>query len=204
MKPTVIGIAGGTGSGKTFLTNKIIEMSLGKDIVVIEQDAYYKDLSHMPYEDRIRQNFDHPDSIDLDMFESQLLRLIKGETINIPTYDFSKHIRANKTKEITYSSIIIVEGIFVLYYLNLRKLYTVRIFMATPEEVRFQRRMARDIKERGRTPESVKLQYESTVLPMHEKYVEPSKVHADLIIQGEYDLADVITMINTKTDLNKL
>ena len=204
MKPTVIGIAGGTGSGKTFLTNKIIEMSLRKDIVVIEQDAYYKDLSHMPYEDRIRQNFDHPDSIDLDMFESQLLRLIKGETINIPTYDFSKHIRANKTKEIAYSSIIIVEGIFVLYYLNLRKLYTVRIFMATPEEVRFQRRMARDIEERGRTPESVKLQYESTVLPMHEKYVEPSKVHADLIIQGEYDLKDVITMINTKTDLNKL
>ena len=204
MKPTVIGIAGGTGSGKTFLTKKIIEMSLTKNIVVIEQDAYYKDLSHMPYEDRIRQNFDHPDSIDLDMFESQLLRLIKGETINIPTYDFSKHIRANKTKEITYSSIIIVEGIFVLYYLNLRKLYTVRIFMATPEEVRFQRRMARDIKERGRTPESVKLQYESTVLPMHEKYVEPSKVHADLIIQGEYDLEDVITMINTKTDLDKL
>ena len=204
MKPTVIGIAGGTGSGKTFLTKKIIEMFSTKDIVVIEQDAYYKDLSHMPYEDRIRQNFDHPDSIDLDMFESQLLRLIKGETINIPTYDFSKHIRANKTKEITYSSIIIVEGIFVLYYLNLRKLYTVGIFMATLEEVRFQRRMARDIKERGRTPESVKLQYESTVLPMHEKYVEPSKVHADLIIQGEYDLEDVITMINTKTDLDKL
>ena len=97
-----------------------------------------------------------------------------------------------------------MEGIFVLYYLNLRKLYTVRIFMATPEEVRFQRRMARDIEERGRTPESVKLQYESTVSPMHKKYVEPSKVHADLIIQGEYDLKDVITMINTKTDLNKL
>ena len=204
MKPTVIGIAGGTGSGKTFLTKKIIEMSLTKDIVVIEQDAYYKDLSHMPYEDRIRQNFDHPDSIDLDMFESQLLRLIKGETINIPTYDFSKHIRANKTKEITYSSIIIVEGIFVLYYLNLRKLYTVRIFMATPEEVRFQRRMARDIEERGRTPESVKLQYESTVLPMHEKYIEPSKNHADYLIQGEYDLKDVITMINAKTNTNKL
>ena len=145
MKPTVIGIAGGTGSGKTFLTKKILEMSVTKDIVVIEQDAYYKDLSHMPYEKRVKQNFDHPDSIDLDLFESQLLQLIKGEAINIPTYDFSKHIRTNRTKKITYSSIIIVEGIFVLYYLNLRKLYTVRIFMATPEEVRFQRRMARDI-----------------------------------------------------------
>ena len=204
MKPTVIGIAGGTGSGKTFLTKKILEMSVTKDIVVIEQDAYYKDLSHMPYEKRVKHNFDHPDSIDLDLFESQLLQLIKGEEINIPIYDFSKHIRANKTKKITYSSIIIVEGIFVLYYLNLRKLYTVRIFMATPEEVRFQRRMARDIEERGRTPESVKLQYESTVLPMHEKYVEPSKVHADLIIQEEYNLKDVITMINTKTDIIKL
>jgi len=204
MKPTVIGIAGGTGSGKTFLTKKILEMSVIKDIVVIEQDAYYKDLSHMPYEKRVKQNFDHPDSIDLDLFESQLLQLIKGETVNIPTYDFSKHIRANKTKEITYSSIIIVEGIFVLHYLNLRKLCTVRIFMATPEKVRFQRRMARDIEERGRTPESVKLQYESTVLPMHEKYIEPSKNHADYLIQGEYDLKDVITMINAKTNTNKL
>tara|TARA_Y100001934_G_scaffold172675_1_gene204666 strand:- start:156 stop:770 length:615 start_codon:yes stop_codon:yes gene_type:complete len=204
MKPTVIGIAGGTGSGKTFLTKKILEMSVTKDIVVIEQDAYYKDLSHMPYEKRVKQNFDHPDSIDLDLFESQLLQLIKGETVNIPTYDFSKHIRANKTKEITYSSIIIVEGIFVLHYLNLRKLCTVRIFMATPEKVRFQRRMARDIEERGRTPESVKLQYESTVLPMHEKYIEPSKNHADYLIQGEYDLKDVITMINAKTNTNKL
>jgi len=204
MKPTVIGIAGGTGSGKTFLTKKILEMSVTKDIVVIEQDAYYKDLSHMPYEKRVKQNFDHPDSIDFDLFESQLLQLIKGETVNIPTYDFSKHIRANKTKEITYSSIIIVEGIFVLHYLNLRKLCTVRIFMATPEKVRFQRRMARDIEERGRTPESVKLQYESTVLPMHEKYIEPSKNHADYLIQGEYDLKDVITMINAKTNTNKL
>ena len=204
MKPTVIGIAGGTGSGKTFLTKKILEMSVTKDIVVIEQDAYYKDLSHMPYEKRVKQNFDHPDSIDIDLFESQLLQLIKGETVNIPTYDFSKHIRANKTKEITYSSIIIVEGIFVLHYLNLRKLCTVRIFMATPEKVRFQRRMARDIEERGRTPESVKLQYESTVLPMHEKYIEPSKNHADYLIQGEYDLKDVITMINAKTNTNKL
>ena len=101
MKPTVIGIAGGTGSGKTFLTKKILEMSVTKDIVVIEQDAYYKDLSHMPYEKRVKQNFDHPDSIDLDLFESQLLQLIKGEEINIPIYDFSKHIRANKTKKIT-------------------------------------------------------------------------------------------------------
>ena len=98
MKPTVIGIAGGTGSGKTFLTKKILEMSVTKDIVVIEQDAYYKDLSHMPYEKRVKHNFDHPDSIDLDLFESQLLQLIKGEEINIPIYDFSKHIRANKTK----------------------------------------------------------------------------------------------------------
>ena len=105
MKPTVIGIAGGTGSGKTFLTKKILEMSVTKDIVVIEQDAYYKDLSHMPYEKRVKQNFDHPDSIDLDLFESQLLQLIKGEAINIPIYDFSKHIRTNKTKKMTTTNI---------------------------------------------------------------------------------------------------
>ena len=204
MKPEVIGISGGTGSGKTFLTKKIIETSMTTNIAVIEQDAYYKDLSHMPYEDRIKQNFDHPDSIDVDLFETQLQQLINGNTIKIPTYDFSNHIRSNKTKEIPYSSIIIVEGIFVLYYLQLRKLYTIKVFIDTSEKVRFQRRMDRDIKERGRTPESVKLQYDSTVSPMHEKYIEPSKDHADLIVQEEYDLKDVINMINTKIDINKI
>tara|TARA_Y100001960_G_scaffold317613_1_gene386179 strand:+ start:66 stop:680 length:615 start_codon:yes stop_codon:yes gene_type:complete len=204
MKPEVIGISGGTGSGKTFLTKKIIETSMTTNIAVIEQDAYYKDLSHMPYEDRIKQNFDHPDSIDVDLFETQLQQLINGEAIKIPTYDFSNHIRSNKTKEIPYSSIIIVEGIFVLYYLQLRKLYTIKVFIDTSEKVRFQRRMDRDIKERGRTPESVKLQYDSTVSPMHEKYIEPSKDHADLIVQEEYDLKDVINMINTKIDINKI
>ncbi len=204
MKPEVIGISGGTGSGKTFLTKKIIETSMTTNIAVIEQDAYYKDLSHMPYEDRIKQNFDHPDSIDVDLFETQLQQLINGKAIKIPTYDFSNHIRSNKTKEIPYSSIIIVEGIFVLYYLQLRKLYTIKVFIDTSEKVRFQRRMDRDIKERGRTPESVKLQYDSTVSPMHEKYIEPSKDHADLIVQEEYDLKDVINMINTKIDINKI
>ena len=204
MKPEVIGISGGTGSGKTFLTKKIIETSMTTNIAVIEQDAYYKDLSHMPYEDRIKQNFDHPDAIDVDLFETQLQQLINGEAIKIPTYDFSNHIRSNKTKEIPYSSIIIVEGIFVLYYLQLRKLYTIKVFIDTSEKVRFQRRMDRDIKERGRTPESVKLQYDSTVSPMHEKYIEPSKDHADLIVQEEYDLKDVINMINTKIDINKI
>lgn len=204
MKPEVIGISGGTGSGKTFLTKKIIETSMTTNIAVIEQDAYYKDLSHMPYEDRIKQNFDHPDAIDIDLFETQLQQLINGEAIKIPTYDFSNHIRSNKTKEIPYSSIIIVEGIFVLYYLQLRKLYTIKVFIDTSEKVRFQRRMDRDIKERGRTPESVKLQYDSTVSPMHEKYIEPSKDHADLIVQEEYDLKDVINMINTKIDINKI
>ena len=204
MKPEVIGISGGTGSGKTFLTKKIIETSMTTNIVVIKQDAYYKDLSHMPYENRIKQNFDHPDAIDVDLFETQLQQLINGNTIKIPTYDFSNHIRSNKTKEIPYSSIIIVEGIFVLYYRQLRKLYTIKVFIDTSEKVRFQRRMDRDIKERGRTPESVKLQYDSTVSPMHEKYIEPSKDHADLIVQEEYDLKDVINMINTKIDINKI
>ena len=204
MKPEVIGISGGTGSGKTFLTKKIIETSMTTNIAVIEQDAYYKDLSHMPYEDRIKQNFDHPDAIDVDLFETQLQQLINGKAIKIPTYDFSNHIRSNKTKEIPYSSIIIVEGIFVLYYLQLRKLYTIKVFIDTSEKVRFQRRMDRDIKERGRTPESVELQYDSTVSPMHEKYIELSKNHADLIVQEEYDLKDVINMINTKIDINKI
>ena len=198
MRPTVIGIGGGTGAGKTYLTNKLVEIYSEKNIAIINQDSYYKDLSYMPYEERIKQNFDHPDSIDIGLFKSQLEQLINGKAIEMPTYDFSGHKRSITTRHIPYSSIIIVEGIFVLYYLPLCKLYTIRVFIDASEDIRFKRRVDRDIKERGRTKEAVKTQYQSTVQPMHKKFVEPSKNNADLIVKGEYRLRDVVDKINTK------
>ena len=203
MRPTIIGISGGTGAGKTFLANKIVETYSEKNIAVINQDSYYKDLSNMPYEERIKQNFDHPDSIDIELFKSQLEQLMNGKAIEIPTYDFSKHKRSRTTKNIPYSSIIIVEGIFVLYYIQLYKLYTIRLFIDTSENTRFKRRVNRDIKERGRSKESVSSQYQSTVQPMHKKFVEPSRNNADLIIKENYSLGDVIAIINTKINFKK-
>ena len=198
MRPAVIGIGGGTGAGKTYLANKLVEAYSEENIAVINQDSYYKDLSYMPYEERIKQNFDHPESIDIDLFKSQLEQLINGKAIEMPTYDFSEHKRSRATTHIPYSSIIIVEGIFALYYLQLCKLYTIRVFIDASEDIRFKRRVDRDIKERGRTKEAVRPQYQSTVQPMHKKFVEPSKNNADLIVKGEYRLRDVVDRINTK------
>ena len=198
MRPTVIGIGGGTGAGKTYLANKLVEAFSEENIAVINQDSYYKDLSYMPYEERLKQNFDHPDSIDISLFRSQLEQLINGKAIEMPAYDFSVHKRSITTTHIPYSSIIIVEGIFVLYYLQLCKLYTIRVFIDASEDIRFKRRVDRDIKERGRTKEAVRTQYQSTVQPMHKKFVEPSKNNANLIVKGEYRLRDVVDKINTK------
>ena len=198
MRPTVIGIGGGTGAGKTYLANKLVETYSEESIAVINQDSYYKDLSYMPYEERIKQNFDYPESIDINLFRSQLEQLINGKAIEMPTYDFSRHKRLRTTTHIPCSSIIIVEGIFVLYYLQLCKLCTIRVFIDASEDIRFKRRVDRDIKERGRTKEAVKTQYQSTVQPMHKKFVEPSKNNADLIVKGEYRLRDVVDKINTK------
>ena len=198
MRPTVIGIGGGTGAGKTYLANKLVETYSEESIAVINQDSYYKDLSYMPYEERIKQNFDYPESIDINLFRSQLEQLINGKAIEMPTYDFSGHKRSMTTTHIPFSSIIIVEGIFVLYYLQLCKLCTIRVFIDASEDIRFKRRVDRDIKERGRTKEVVKTQYQSTVQPMHKKFVEPSKKNANLIVKGKYRLREVVDKISAK------
>ena len=169
-------------------------------MVVIEQDSYYNDLSHILYEERVDQNYDHPDSIDIDLFESHLQQLLDGKTIAIPTYDFSTHVRMDKTTPITQHHVIVVEGILTLHYPQLRKLFTIKIFVDTPADIRFIRRLTRDIHERGRTPESVNKQYLSTVRPMHEQFVEPSKYYADLIIPEGGENKVAIDLIRTKID----
>ena len=175
MNTIIIGIAGGTGSGKTSLAKGILGQYGEGEVAVIEQDSYYNDLSHILYEERVNQNYDHPDSIDIDLFESHLQGLLNGESVAVPTYDFSAHVRMDKTTLITPHHVIVVEGILTLHYSQLRDLFAIKIFVDTPADIRFIRRLTRDIHERGRTPESVNKQYLATVRPMHEQFVEPSK-----------------------------
>jgi uridine kinase len=182
MNTIIIGIAGGTGSGKTSLAKGILSEYGEGEVAVIEQDSYYNDLSHVLYEERVIQNYDHPDSIDIELFESHLQGLLNGEPVNIPTYDFSTHVRMDKTNTITPHHVIVVEGILTLHYTQLRDLFAIKIFVDTPADIRFIRRLTRDIHERGRTPDSVNKQYLATVRPMHDQFVEPSKYFADLIV----------------------
>ena len=199
-KLILIGIAGGSGSGKTTLTSELLN-EYGKDkIAVIEQDSYYKDLSHLSLEERRTYNYDHPKAIDITLFQFQLSTLLKGRNINIPIYDFSNHVRLKNTKMIVPLPVIIVEGILVLYFQELRQLMVIKIYIDTPEDIRFKRRFDRDIKERGRTAESIRKQYISTVRPMHEEFVEPSKNSADIIILGYKDQVDIIEQVRLKLD----
>ena len=200
MRPIILGIAGGTGSGKTFTVNNLLSSYPSNSISAINLDSYYKDLSHINYLDRVKQNFDHPRSIDIDLMTTHLKQLCKGDDIDIPIYDFSNHVRLETTKTISQSNVIIVEGIFALHYMQLRKLYTLNVFIETSEDIRFQRRLSRDTKERGRTIGSIKDQFESTVIPMHEKFIGPSKQFADLIIDGNSNIINIIRSIKEKID----
>ena len=200
MRSVILGIAGGTGSGKTFIVDNLLSIYNSNNINVINLDSYYKDLSHMGYQDRVKQNFDHPDSIDIDLIISHLKQISDGNDIDIPIYDFSNHVRLETTKTISQSNVIIVEGIFALHYMQLRKLYTLNVFIETSEDIRFQRRLSRDTKERGRTIGSIKDQFESTVLPMHKKFIGPSKQFADLIIDGNSNIINIIRSIKEKID----
>ena len=195
MNITVLGIAGGTGSGKTYAVKSLLKEYPQNSVLAISMDCYYKDLSHINYKKRVEQNFDHPDSIDINLLEKHLKQASKGNKINIPIYDFSNNVRLGETLSISNAKIIIVEGIFALHFSQLRKLYTLKVFMDTPENIRLERRLVRDVKERGRTVKSVKDQYNTTVLAMHNKYVEPSKIFSDLILDGEDNINNIVNKI---------
>ena len=195
MNITVLGIAGGTGSGKTYAVKSLLKEYPQNSVLAISMDCYYKDLSHINYKKRVEQNFDHPDSIDINLLEQHLEQASKGSKINIPIYDFSNHVRLGETVSISNAKIIIVEGILALHFSQLRKLYTLKVFMDTPENIRLERRLVRDVKERGRTVKSIKDQYNTTVLAMHNKYVEPSKIFSDLILDGEDNINNIVNKI---------
>jgi uridine kinase len=178
----IIGISGGTGSGKTTVAQKIIS-SVGSDrVVYLQQDAYYRNLGDMPLELRHRVNFDHPDAFDTELMINHLEALRAGESIEQPVYDYATHLRRKETLHVESRSVIIIEGILVFVDPDLRALMDMKIFVDTDADLRFIRRLDRDVHERSRTVESVIKQYLTTVRPMHLQFVEPSKRYADLII----------------------
>ena len=177
----VIGIAGGTGSGKTTLMKNLIN-KYGENITVLSHDNYYKRHDEMTYEERCELNYDEPDALETDLMAKHLDILRRGEAIDCPVYDFTVHNRSNETIHIVPRKVIIVEGILIFENQPLRELMDIRIFVDTDADVRLCRRIKRDVNKRGRTLESVLMQYQQTVKPMHEKYVEPSKKYADIVV----------------------
>ena len=180
-KILVIGIAGGTGSGKTTLMNNLIERFSGS-VTVLSHDNYYRRNDHLTYEERCLINYDEPAALETDLMARHLDQLRQGQTIQCPVYDFSQHNRSDDTIEIAPKSVIIVEGILIFENKELRDLMDIKIFVDTDADVRLCRRIKRDVNKRGRSLESVLEQYQNTVKPMHEKYVEPSKKHADMVV----------------------
>lgn len=178
----LIGIAGGTGSGKTSIANYLLKKFGSEQLIVIEQDSYYKNNSALSIDERNQQNFDHPDAIDIELFNKQLVSLLGGKSVEIPIYDFSIHNRRNQRQFVKPCRIIVIEGILTLYFESLRKLMNIKVFVDTPDNIRFKRRLSRDVKERGRTIKSVTNQYEKTVKPMYNQFVKPSRDLADIII----------------------
>ncbi len=184
MKPIIIGVAGGTGSGKTTVSQEILRRVGAERIAFIQHDSYYRDRSHLSWEERARVNYDHPDSLETDLLVVQLQQLRTGQAVDIPAYDFTRHVRTDETRRIEPRRVILVEGILIFAEPALRQMFDVKIYVDTDADMRFIRRLRRDITERGRTVESVIAQYERTVRPMHLEFVEPSKRYADVIIPG--------------------
>ena len=181
-KPLVIGIAGGSGSGKTTVANEILNKVGAHRIAFLPHDAYYRELSHLPLAQRTQVNFDHPNSIETELLIHHIKSLLKGEAIELPVYDFTTHSRTGESIHVDPKKIILVEGILIFAEADLRDMFDMKIFVDTDADIRFMRRLERDIAERGRTVESVIHQYQSTVRPMHLEFVEPSKRYADVII----------------------
>lgn len=199
-RPLIIGVVGGSGSGKTTVTRAIYDLP-GVDAAFIDQDAYYRDLSHLPLPERKRVNYDHPDAFDTDLLVRQLTLLAEGHPVDKPTYDYAAHTRASRTEHAEPKSVILVDGILLFADARLRPLFDIKIYVDVSDDVRFIRRLQRDVAERGRSMDDVIRQYLATVRPMHLEFVEPSKRYADLIIpEGGFNRIG-IEMIQARVQL---
>jgi len=181
IRPLIIGVAGGSGSGKTTVARAIHER-LGVDAIFLDQDAYYADLGHLPLEERSRVNFDHPDALDTDLMLEHLEALAAGRAVDKPTYDFTRHTRAAATVRLEPREVILVDGILIFADARLRRMFDMKVFVDVADDLRFIRRMQRDVAERGRSVDSIIEQYLGSVRPMHLEFVEPSKRYADIIV----------------------
>ncbi|WP_067837180.1 uridine kinase [Amphibacillus sediminis] len=199
-KPIVIGVAGGSGSGKTSVTRSICERFVEKSILVMEQDFYYKDQSHLPFEERLKTNYDHPFAFDNDLLLEHLKLLLDHKPVDKPVYDFKNHTRSKQSIYVEPKEVIIVEGILILEDPRLVELMDIKVFVDTDADLRIIRRLLRDINERGRTIHSVIDQYLNVVRPMHLQFIEPTKRYADIIIPegGENHVA--IDLMATKVE----
>jgi len=197
VNPLFIGIGGGTSSGKTYLSELLIKEFGAEKITRIELDSYYIDQPQKSFLERQSLNFDHPESIDIKLLKKHLERLSQKKKINIPKYDFSTHSRLKKTNEISPKKIIIIEGILTLYFSEISKFLKLKVFLDVDADIRLIRRLKRDIKERGRDLDSVIEQYLHSVRPMHNKFIEPSKKSADLIISNEPEFVSFFKKIKS-------
>jgi uridine kinase len=205
-KPFVIGVAGGSGSGKSTVTREVLA-SIGPEMAaVVMQDDYYLDQSHLSPDDRFKTNYDHPDAFDWPLMMQQVQALCRGEAIEMPVYDFTVHNRSRKTITLKPAPVIVIEGLFALFDANLCRMMSLKVFVDTASDVRFIRRLQRDISERGRSVDSVIKQYLDTVRPMHKQFIEPTKRHADVIFPhgANGPAVDIITtkVVSLIRDLN--
>lgn len=204
-KPVIIGVTGGSGSGKTTVSRAIFEQLHGHLLLMLQEDSYYNDQSDMPFEERIKTNYDHPNAFDTELLVKQLKDLLDWKTIEKPIYDYTEHTRSSEVEKVEPKEVIILEGILVLNDPALRDLMDIKIFVDTDDDIRIIRRIQRDIEERGRSLQSVIDQYKSTVKPMYHQFIEPTKRYADIIVPegGENQVAIDLLVTKVRDILRK-
>jgi uridine kinase len=196
LNPLIIGVAGGSGSGKTTVVRHIINTVGKEDIVLLQHDSYYRDLKHLPFEDRVKQNFDHPSALETELMIRHIKALNEGYQVEVPIYDFTKHLRKEETQLVQPKNIILIDGILIFTEKELRKLMDIKLYVDTDDDIRLLRRIQRDIVERDRQLENVLTQYEKFVRPMHLEFVEPTKRYADIIIPRGGENRVALDMVN--------